>query len=68
LSLKGIFSEPESRQLMLRLAGEAIDVGKALGYAVEPVFGVAALTTLIKKMERGQACPGKESMGLLWAE
>ncbi|GAB2900362.1 ketopantoate reductase family protein [Paralcaligenes ginsengisoli] len=139
LSLKGIFSEPESRQLMLRLAGEAIDVGKALGYTVEPVFGVAAdrwmaaaagdaqclvdveaafhaqaevlteaslsgtaqdiakgrrteidymngyvfaraielgintpthvaLTTLIKKMERGQACPGKESMGLLWAE
>lgn len=42
LSLKRLFSEPESQQLMLRLAGEAIGVGTALGYAVEPIFGVEA--------------------------
>jgi 2-dehydropantoate 2-reductase len=42
LSLKRLFSEPESQQLMLRLAGEAIEVGTALGYAVEPIFGVEA--------------------------
>ncbi len=41
LSLKGIFSDTQTRQLMLRLATEAISIGTALGYAIEPVFGLA---------------------------
>lgn len=42
LSLKEIFSDLQTRQVMLRLAAEAISVGAALGYAIEPVFGLAA--------------------------
>jgi len=44
LSLSEIVEHPGARALQIRLAGEAIRVGRALGYHLEPVRGLAADT------------------------
>ncbi|CAM3863323.1 ketopantoate reductase family protein [Bordetella tumulicola] len=41
LGLKQVFGDPACCRIMLRLAAEAIEVGAALGYATEDVFGLA---------------------------
>jgi 2-dehydropantoate 2-reductase len=42
LNLKDIFENATARKLLIRLAGEAIRVGEALGYRLEPVRGLPA--------------------------
>jgi 2-dehydropantoate 2-reductase len=41
LGLKQVFGDPVCCRIMLRLAAEAIEVGAALGYGTEEVFGLA---------------------------
>jgi len=42
LNLKDIFENAVARRLLIKLAGEAIHVGEALGYRLEPVRGLPA--------------------------
>ena len=42
LAGKQLTVEPTARRAMIRLAGEAVAVGEALGYTLEPIFGIDA--------------------------
>ncbi|MBO23544.1 MAG: hypothetical protein CMM26_14400 [Rhodospirillaceae bacterium] len=60
---------PGMREMAVRLGRESMKVGAALGYKLEPVFGLSAEefaeandATLIKAMETLQAHTGKESV------
>jgi len=60
---------PGMREMAVRLGRESLKVGAALGYKLEPVFGLSAEefaeandATLIKAMETLQAHTGKESV------
>ena len=60
---------PGMRELAVRLGRESMAVGAALGYKLEPVFGLSAEefaeandATLIKAMETLQAHTGEESV------
>jgi len=39
LTLKEMYEKPQARRLVIRLAAEAVNVGHALGFAPEPIFG-----------------------------
>jgi 2-dehydropantoate 2-reductase len=39
LDFKAMYENPSARRLVMRLAAEAIRVGRSLGFALEPVFG-----------------------------
>ncbi len=42
LGHRALFEDARARRVMTRIAAEAVAVGQALGYAIEPVFGLAA--------------------------
>lgn len=42
LGSKQMYQSPDTRRLIVRLAGEAVAVGEAMGYAIEPVRGMEA--------------------------
>jgi 2-dehydropantoate 2-reductase len=41
LTLKQLYEQPQARRLIIRLAAEAIGLGRALGFALEPIFGTS---------------------------
>jgi 2-dehydropantoate 2-reductase len=47
----------EARRVMIRLAGEAVAVGEALGYTLEPIFGVDGHAWTAGTKEGGDVSP-----------
>ncbi len=64
--LKQTFGDPACCRVMIGLAAEAIDVGAALGYATEDVFGVAP--DVWRQAQAGDACAIERTMAALRAQ
>ena len=55
LTLKQMYEQPQARRLVIRLAAEAVCLGHALGFALEPIFGTSPDDYVAA--ERGERSP-----------